>query len=99
MHARMTIAHAQPDRFEEAVTAVQEAFHPAAQAQPGYQGFLLLTDPTQHQLVGISFWDSEAAVEGSGGASGYYQQRMADFRGLLVGTPTTTTCDVVVREP
>ena len=99
MHARMTIAHAQPDQFEEAVTAVQEAFLPAAQTQPGYQGFLLLTDPTQHQLVGISFWETAEAVQGSGGASGYYQQRMADFRGLLVGPPTTTTCDVVVREP
>lgn len=99
MHARMTIAQAQPNRFEEAVTAVQEAFLPAAQAQSGYQGFLLLTDATQHQLVGISFWDSENAVQGSGGASGYYQQRMAEFQGLLVGPPTTTTCDVVVREP
>ena len=99
MHARMTIAHALPDRFDEAVTAVRDAFLPAAQAQSGYQGFLLLTDPTQHQLVGISLWDSEAAVQGSGGASGYYQQQMADFRGLLVGPPTTTTCNVVVREP
>ena len=99
MHARMTVAHAQPDRFEEAVAAVQEAFLPAAREQPGYRGFLLLTDRDQHQLVGISFWESQADVQISGGGSGYYQQRMADFAGLLVSPPATTTHQVAVREP
>ena len=99
MHARVTIAHPRPDRFEEARATVPETFLPAAREQPGYQGFLLLADRANGQLIGITFWESEAAMQSSGGASGYYQQRMADFRGLLVGPPTTTTCDVVVREP
>ena len=99
MHARMTIAHARPDRFDEAVAAVQEAFLPAAREQPGYQGFLLLTDRDQQQLVGISFWETEADVQTSGGGSGYYQQQMADFVGMLEGPPTTTAHEVVVREP
>ena len=99
MYARMTIAHAQPERFEAARAAVQEAFLPAAREQSGYRGFLLLTDRTRHQLVGISIWESEADVQTSGGGSGYYQQQMADFIGLLVGPPTTTVLDVVVREP
>ena len=99
MYARMTVAHAQPDRFEEAVAAVQAAFVPAAREQPGYRGFLLLTDRDRQQLVGISLWETEADVEASGGGSGYYRQRMADFVGLLVGPPTTTTHEVAVREP
>ena len=99
MHARMTVAQVQPGRFEEAVAAVQDAFFPAAREQPGYRGFLLLTDRAQQQLVGISLWETEADVQTSGGASGYYQQRMADFVGLLVGPPTTTTHEVAVREP
>jgi heme-degrading monooxygenase HmoA len=99
MHARMTVAHAQPDRFDEAVAAVQEAFVPAAREQPGYPGFLLLTDRDQLELVGISFWETEADLQTSGGESGYYQQRMADFVGLLEGPPTSTTHEVVVREP
>jgi hypothetical protein len=44
MHARMTVAHVQPNHFDEALAAVQEAFLPAAREQPGYGGFLLLTD-------------------------------------------------------
>lgn len=99
MYARMTVAQAQPDRFEEAVTTVKDAFLPAASEQPGYRGFLLLIDRAQQQLVGISLWETQADVQTSGGASGYYEQRMADFGGLLVGPPATTTHEVAVREP
>jgi len=99
MHARMTVAQAQPERFDEAVAAVQEAFLPAAQEQPGFRGFLLLTDRAGQQLFGISTWETEADVQTSGGASGYYQGRMARFVDLLVAPPTTTTHEVAVREP
>ncbi len=99
MYARMTVAHARPDRFEEAVAAVQEAFLPAARDQTGYRGFLLLTAREQRQLVGISLWETEADLQSSGGTGGYYQQRMDDFAGLLIEPPTTTTHEVAVREP
>jgi quinol monooxygenase YgiN len=99
MHARMTVAHVQPDHFDEALSAVQEAFLPAAREQPGYGGFLLLTDRATQQLVGISLWETEAAMQSSGGASGYFQQRMNDFAGLLTEPATTTTHEVAVREP
>jgi heme-degrading monooxygenase HmoA len=99
MHARMTVAYTQPDRFDEALAVVKEAFLPAAQAQPGYQGFLLLTDRDTQQLVGIGLWESEADLQSSGGTGGYYQQRMDDFAGLLTEPPTTTTHEVAVREP
>jgi heme-degrading monooxygenase HmoA len=99
MHARMTVAKVQPDHFDEALAAVQEAFLPAAREQPGYGGFLLLTDRINRQLVGISFWEAEADMHSSGGSSGYYQQRMTDFAGFLTEPPTTTTHEVAVREP
>lgn len=98
MHARMTVATVQPEHFNEARAAVQEAFLPAAQEQPGYGGFLLLTDRENRQLIGISFWETEAAMESSGGGSGYYQQRMTDFIGFLSEPPTTTSHEVAVRE-
>jgi heme-degrading monooxygenase HmoA len=99
MHARMTVAHAQPERFEEAVAAVREAFLPAAQGQPGYAGFLLLTDRAANQLVGISLWETEGDLAASGGGGGYYGQRMADFVGYLTEPPTTTAHEVAIREP
>ncbi len=99
MHARMTVAHARPDRFDDAVAAVQEAFVPAAREQPGYGGFLLLTDREAHQLIGISYWDTETDMQASGGSGGYYAARMESFVELLTGPPTTTTHEVAVREP
>ena len=99
MYARMTIAQAQPDRFDEALSTIQEGFLPDAREQIGYRGFLLLTDRSRQQLVGISLWETEADVQDSGGTSGYYQQRMSGFVELLVGPPTSTTHEVAVQEP
>ncbi len=99
MHARMTVTQAQPDRFAEAVAAVQDAFVPAAREQSGYRGFLLLTDRDRQQLVGISLWETEADLQSSGSGAGYYQERMASFAELLVSSPTTTTHEVAIREP
>lgn len=79
MHARMTVPHARPDRFDGAVTAVQETFVPAAQAQSGYGSFLLLTDRKQHQLIGIGLWETEADLQASGATGGYYAERMVQF--------------------
>ena len=70
MHTRMTVAQVQPERFDEAVAAVQEAFLPAAREQPGYRGFLLLSDRTTQQLVGISVGETEADLQTSGGGGG-----------------------------
>lgn len=98
MFARMTLAQAQPDQFSKAVTEVQEAFVPAAREQGGYRGFLLLTDGTQ-QLVGISFWETEADERASGTAGGYYEDRMKAFSSLLATPASTNVYEVVVREP
>ena len=99
MYARMTIAHPQPDRFDEALAAVQETFLPAAREQPGFRGFLVLGDRSQPQVVGISLWETEGDLQRSGGASGYYEEQISAFVELLAGPPTTTTLEVAVREP
>jgi heme-degrading monooxygenase HmoA len=99
MFARMTVAQVRPEHFDEAVATVRDAFLPAAQEQPGYQGFLVLTDRSRHQVVGISMWETESDMQGSGGPSGYYAQRMADFNELTAAPSVTTTYEVAVREP
>ena len=99
MYARTTIAEVQPERFEAAVATVREAFAPAAREQSGYAGFLLLANRDQNQLIGISLWDSEADLQSSGGTSGYYEQRMQEFADFVARPPSTTTHEVVIREP
>lgn len=99
MYARMTVAQVRPEHFDEAVSTVRDAFLPAAQEQPGYQGFLVLTDRSRQQVVGISVWETESDMQSSGGPSGYYAQRMAGFNEWVAAPPITTTHEVVVREP
>jgi len=97
MIARMTLAQAQPDQFKKAVEGVKEAFLPAAREHAGYRGFLLLTDGSQ-QLVGISFWESEADERASGDGGGYYADRMKAFSSLLASPASTTVCEVAINE-
>jgi heme-degrading monooxygenase HmoA len=98
MHARVTMALVHPDRFDEAVTTVTETFQPAAREFPGFRGFLLLTDPATHQLIGISLWQSEADLTASASDSGYYASALAEFNAMLVAPATTTTHEVAAFE-
>ena len=98
MHARVTMAHPQPDRFDEAVSVVQQTFQPAAREQPGFRCFMLLADRGAHQLIGITLWETEADMAASAGSGGYYRDRMEDFAGLLVAPATTTTHEVAAFE-
>ena len=98
MHARVTIAYPQPDRFDEAASVVRQTFQPAAREQPGFRGFMLLADRATHQLIGITLWETEADMAASAGSGGYYPDRMKDFAGLLVAPATTTTHEVAAFE-
>lgn len=98
MHARVTMANVDPDRFDDAIPAVKETFQPAAREQPGFRGFLLLADPASHQLIGITLWETEADMTASAGDSGYYAARIAEFNSMLVTPATTTACEVAAFE-
>lgn len=99
MYARMTVAQIKPEVFEDAASTIQEAFLPAAQAANGYSGFLILTDQGINQLIGISFWENEAAMQANGSADGYFQQRLHEFAGMVSAPPVTSAHKVAVREP
>jgi hypothetical protein len=99
MYARMTVAQAKPDSFDEAVTSVRETFLPSAREEPEYHGFLLLSDRATQQLVGISIWKTEAGMRTGGEAGGYFNEAMDRFLDLVASPPVTTTHEVVVIGP
>jgi hypothetical protein len=59
--ARVITTQATSDGFDSLVRFAREHV-PDAQAQPGFQGFYLLTDRDAGNLVTISFWDEEQDV-------------------------------------
>lgn len=98
MYARMTVARPRPGQFHEALSAVQDHFLTAARAQPGYAGFLILSDESDAELVGISLWDSAASLRASAAETGYYQQQITAFAELLSTPSMTGTYQVEVAE-
>lgn len=98
MYARTTVARPRPGQFREALVAVQDHFLAAARAQPGYAGFLVLSNESDAELVGISLWDSAASLRASAGETGYYQQQIDAFAELLTSPSTTATYRVEVAD-
>ena len=67
----------------------------AAGRQPGYAGFLLLADRAGNRVLGMSLWQSMAALEASEG--GYYRERMAEAAGSFAGQPSRAVYEVAAQ--
>ena len=57
MFARVITGQTTPDGFDGLIRFARERL-PGTQAQPGFQGFYLLTDRDTGELVTISLWDT-----------------------------------------
>ena len=69
MIARSGTYHVDPERFDEALAYFETPDARRYQGAPGTRGGLLLGDRRTGKLLGISFWDDEAAMEASEEAS------------------------------
>ncbi len=65
MHARMSILEGPPDQVDEGLRYVREQVLPLMQQQDGFTGFIALGDRQSGKLIGVSFWESEQAMEAS----------------------------------
>lgn len=65
MHARMSTLEGPPDRMDEGVRHVREQVLPLLHQQDGFKGFVALGDRQSGKLIGVSFWESEQAMQAS----------------------------------
>jgi heme-degrading monooxygenase HmoA len=63
MHARMTTLEGSPGKMDEGVRDINEDVLPQLQQHDGFKGFLALGDRHSGKLVGITFWESEQAMQ------------------------------------
>jgi heme-degrading monooxygenase HmoA len=63
MHARMSTLDGPPDRMDEGLRHVREHVLPLLQQQDGFKGFVALGDRQSGKLIGVSFWESEQAMQ------------------------------------
>ena len=65
MHARMSTLEGSPDELDEGLRDVKERALPVLQQQDGFKGFIALGNRQSGELIGITFWESEQAMQAS----------------------------------
>ena len=65
MHARMSTLEGSPDELDEALRDIKVHVLPILQQQDGFQGFIALGNRQSGELIGITFWESEQAMQAS----------------------------------
>lgn len=65
MHARMSTLEGSPDELDEGLRDIKEQVLPLLRQQDGFEGFIALGDRQSGELIGITFWASEQAMQAS----------------------------------
>ena len=65
MHARMSTLEGSPEEMDEGLRDVREHVLPLLKQQEGFIGFIALGNRQSGELIGITFWESEQAMQAS----------------------------------
>ena len=65
MHARMSTLEGSTDEMDEGLRDVKERVLPQLKQQDGFKGFIALGNRQSGELIGITFWESERAMQAS----------------------------------
>jgi heme-degrading monooxygenase HmoA len=65
LHARMSTLEGSPNELDEGLHDIKEHVLPILQQQDGFRGFIALGNRQSGELIGITFWESEQAMQAS----------------------------------
>jgi heme-degrading monooxygenase HmoA len=65
MYARISTLKGSPDQMDEGLRDVKEHVLPLLHQQDGFKGFIALGNRQSGELIGITFWESEKAMQDS----------------------------------
>ena len=63
MHARTGSLQVSPDRLDEVVSTFENEQIPRYREQDGYKGFTVLANRQSGRVMGVSFWESDEALQ------------------------------------
>jgi heme-degrading monooxygenase HmoA len=78
VHARTGRVSFSPDKADEMISRVSEEVVPRYQGADGFKGFTLLIDRSSGKALGISFWESEAAMRATDAQGDQARQTAAE---------------------
>lgn len=97
MYARATLAQLHPGQVDELVQFLRDNVVPAAQAQQGFKGLLLLTDEDTNKGIAIALWETEAAMAASEASDGYYTVQLARGAHFFAAPPVRETYQLTLQ--
>ena len=65
MHARMSTLEGSPEEMDEGLRDIREHVLPLLKQQEEFKGFIALGNHQSGELIGITFWESEQAMQAS----------------------------------
>ncbi|MDX6380357.1 MAG: hypothetical protein QOI57_1381 [Rubrobacteraceae bacterium] len=84
MYARVTTIRTQPGKVEEAISIARDSIAPHAKEQQGFKGLLALASSEDEEIIFLSLWETEDALQ-AGEDSGYYEDQLGKLSSILAG--------------
>ena len=97
MYARVTLAQLQPGKIDELTQFLRDNVVPAAKAQQGFKGLLVLTDESSNKGIAIALWETEAAMAAGEASDGYYTQQLARGAQFFAAPPERSAYQVNIQ--
>lgn len=85
MHSRVTTLEGQPDRIDDAISQVEAEVLPVLREQDGFKGFTVHVNRSSGKVLGISYWESEQALQASEEAISGPREQAAERAGASAG--------------
>ena len=96
MYCRVFRFEADPQKTEEGIEIYKDGYIPQAEQQPGFIEAILLGDRATGSGMSISLWETEESAKASE-QSGFVQQVIAKFAGVLTAPPSREGYEVMAR--
>lgn len=78
MFARVSTLQGSPDSVDAGLDDVKSNVLPAIRQVPGFAGMIALTDRSSGKTIGITLWESEAALKDSEDSANRLRSGVAD---------------------
>jgi heme-degrading monooxygenase HmoA len=95
MHARVTTLELDASRIDDAVGRLEQDEIPRWKELDGFKGFTLLADRESGKVIGVSFWESQSAMDTSEDAVAPSRERAAEAGGAS-GAPSVERYEVAI---
>lgn len=98
MFARVNTLQGSPENVERGLQVARESVIPAVRSMPGNVGIINLIDRATGKTIGITLWESEAALRDSEQAATGVRGRAADDSdSQIVGVERYEVADIVLE--